>query len=141
MLLKRDISAWSLSLAILGLCLMPVYLSASDAVPKQVYLIVNGKRLVASNVRFSRFDEAKLNAQEKIVEQAEGEAVIVVITNQRILGYGVASGWRDLKTQANEKLESLTVKDFAAFITTDTRYLNFNGQSGVWAERERRIDR
>ena len=114
---------------------------ASDAIPKQVSLIINGKRLVASNIRFSRFDEINLGAQERIEEQAEGKGVIVVITNQRVIGYGINAGWRDLKTQAGEKLESLKVEDFAVFVTTDMRYLNFNGETGVWGERDRRTAR
>lgn len=102
---------------------------------------MNGNRLVASNIRFSRFEEIRLGAQERIEEQAEGKGVIVVITNQRFIGYGVNAGWRDLKTQAGEKLESLKVEDFAAFVTTDARYLNFNGETGIWGERDRRAGR
>jgi hypothetical protein len=106
-----------------------------------VSLVVNGKRLIASNVRFSRFDELNLRAQEKILEQAEGKGVIVVITNQRIIGYGLISGWRDLKREAGENVESLLVEDFAVFITTDSRLLNFNGQTGLWGKRDRRTAR
>ncbi len=125
------------------LCLLwvPAGLLASDAIPKQVSLVVNGKRLIASNVLLSRFDEMKLHAQEQIVDQAESKGVIIVITTQRIIGYGLMSGWRDLKTQAGEKVESLMVEDFAAFITTDSRLLNFNGQTGLWGKRDRRVGR
>ena len=126
---------------LLGLFCAPIGLLASDAIPKQVSLVVNGKRLIASNVRFSRFDELNLRAQEKILEQAEGKGVIVVITNQRIIGYGLISGWRDLKREAGENVESLLVEDFAVFITTDKRLLNFNGQSGLWGKRDRRTER
>ena len=126
---------------LLGLFCAPIGLLANDAIPKQVSLVVNGKRLIASNVRFSRFDEFNLRAQEKILEQAEGKGVIVVITNQRIIGYGLISGWRDLKREAGENVESLLVEDFAVFITTDNRLLNFNGQSGLWGKRDRRPER
>jgi hypothetical protein len=121
--------------------LAPAGLLASNAIPKEVNLVINGKRLIASNVRLSRFDELKLFAQEKIVDQAESKGVIVVITNQRIICYGLISGWRDLKRQAGEKVESLLVEDFAAFITTDDRFLNFNGQTGTWGKRDRRTER
>jgi len=126
---------------LLGLFCAPIGLLASDAIPKQVSLVVHGKRLIASNVRFSRFDEFNLRAQEKILEQAEGKGVIVVITNQRIIGYGLISGWRDLKREAGENVESLLVEDFAVFITTDNRLLNFNGQTGLWGKRDRRPER
>jgi hypothetical protein len=133
-----QIRHWGILLALL--C-FPVVTPASDAIPKQVSLVVNGKRLIASNVTLSRFDEMALRGQEEIVEQMEDKGVIVVITNQRIIGYGLISGWRDLKRQADEKIESVYVEDYAAFITTDDRLLNFNGQSGVWSKRDRRIER
>lgn len=130
-----------LCIVLIALLFAPVGLLASDPIPKQVSLVINGKRLIASNVQLSRFDEIKLHAQEEIVEQAEDKGVIVVITNQRIIGYGVISGWRDLKREAGENVESLLVEDFAAFITTDRRLLNFNGQSGSWGKRDRRTER
>ena len=92
---------------ILTLALVAMPASAKDnATPKEVSLIINGKRLVASNIRFSRFDTLDLNAQEKIRERAEAKGVILIVTNQRIIGYGVSGGWRDFKTEAGEKLES-----------------------------------
>jgi hypothetical protein len=106
-------------------------------VPKQVHLIVDGNRLIASNARFSRFDELKFNAREKLIRKAEGKAAIVVFTDQRIIGYGVLSGWQTIRTEADEKLEELQVEDFAALVMTNNRLLNFNGESGVWAERAR----
>lgn len=114
---------------------------SSDAIPKQVSLIVNGKRLVASNVRFSTFSETKLNAQEVIEDKAEGKGVVVVITNRRFIAYGLTSGWSDLNTKAGEKVESLSVEDYAVFITTSMRHLNFNGETGVWGVRDSRVER
>ncbi|RPI49046.1 MAG: hypothetical protein EHM55_24540, partial [Acidobacteria bacterium] len=49
-------------------------------VPKQVHLVADSGRILASNVRLNRFDELKLQAQERIREQKVGEAVAVVIT-------------------------------------------------------------
>lgn len=115
--------------------------AAQETVAKEVTLIINGKRLVASNVRLSRFDELQLNAQEKILKKAESKGVIVIVTNQRIIGYGVSSGWRDLKTQAGEKIKSIRTEDYAGFVVSDERYLNFNGETGIWAERDRRTER
>jgi hypothetical protein len=138
---SRNAARCLLCFIFFALLCAPMELSASDAIPKQVNLVVNCKRLIASNIRLSRFDELNLRAQEEILERAEAKGVIVVITNQRIIGYGLISGWRDLKREAGENVESLLVEDFAAFITTDRRLLNFNGQSGVWGKRDRRTER
>jgi hypothetical protein len=132
----------ALRLFIFSLLLMPLLASATyHAVAKEVTLIINGKRLVASNIRFSKFDTLELNAQEKIRDKVEAKGVILIITNQRIIGYGVSSGWRDFKTQAGEKVESFSVEDYAAFVTTNDRYLNFNGQTGQWGKQDRRTER
>ena len=113
----------------------------NHTVAKEVSLIINGKRLVASNIRFSKFDTLELNAQERIKDQLEAKGVILIITNQRIIGYGVSSGWRDKKTQAGERIETTRVEDYAAFVTTSTRFLNFNGETGIWGEQDRRTER
>ncbi len=123
------------------LLLTPPGLLADDAVPKEVSLIINGSELVASNSRFSRFDLLDLNAQEKIREQAVGKQVILILTNQRIIGYGVGGGWRDFKMRAGEKIKSFYVEDYSAFVTTNKRYLNFNGETGVWGKQDRRTKR
>jgi hypothetical protein len=133
---KLPLSFWPLILLA-----WPGGLIASEAVPKQVHLIVQGNRLIASNVLFSRFDALKLNARERIIEQVEAEAVIIVVTNQRIIGYGLQSGWREMRTEAGEKLESLRAQDFSALIITDSRYLNFNGSTGLWGQQDQRVER
>ena len=114
---------------------------AQEPVAKEVTLIINGRRLIASNVRLSRFDEERLSAKETIVEKTEAKGVIVVATNQRVLAYGVSSGWRDMKTLAGEEVISVRAEDFAAFVVTNKRYLNFNGNTGVWAEQDKRVER
>jgi hypothetical protein len=113
--------------------------SVSQGVPKQVHLVVDGKRLMASNVRLNTFHELDLGAQERVRDQRVGEAVIVVVTNQRILGYGVLSGWRGVDRVPNEQIESLSAEDYAGLIVTSERMLNFNGETGVWGERKRRV--
>lgn len=114
---------------------------AQVTVPKQVHLIVDGSRLTASNVRFSRFDELKLAARERLEDSEEGEGVIVAVTNQRIIAYGVVSGWRSIDRVPNERVESLSAEDFAGLVVTNQRLLNFNGESGVWGEHDRAIAR
>jgi hypothetical protein len=110
-------------------------------VPKQVHLVQDGNRILASNVRLNRFDELKLGAQERVREQRVGEAVAVVVTNQRIIAYGVLSGWIPMDRVANEAIESVSAEDYAALIVTDRRMLNFNGETGIWAEQDRRVSR
>ena len=111
----------------------------STAVPKQVHLVLDGSRILASNVRLNRFDELKLAAQERVREQKVGEAVAVVVTNQRIIAYGVLSGWRSVDRAPNETIQSISAEDYAGLIVTDQRMLNFNGESGVWAEQKRGV--
>jgi len=111
----------------------------SEGVPKQVHLIVDGNRLVASNVRASSFDELRLRAREDIRDSVEGEAVLLIVTNQRIIAYGLVSGWRAIDRVPNERIERFTAEDFAGLVVTSERLLNFNGESGVWGERERRV--
>ena len=108
-------------------------------VPKQVHLVTDGAKLFASTVKLNRFDELKLNAQERVLDQQVGAAVAVVITNRRIVVYGVLSGWRSLDRMPNEQIESITAEDYAGLIVTSLRMLNFNGQNGVFAERKRAV--
>lgn len=115
--------------------------STSSSVPKQVHLVNDGNKILASNVRFNRFDELKLQAQEKVREQKVGEAVAIVVTNQRIIAYGVISGWRDIDRQPSETIESVSAQDFAGLIVTNQRMLNFNGETGVWGEQKRAVGR
>ena len=111
-----------------------------EGVPKQVELIVDGNWLIASNVRFSRFDELKLNAREDIVESRVGNAVIMIATNRRFIGYGAHSGWRPIDRAANEQVERLSAEDYAGLVVTSKRLLNFNGETGVWGEEDRRVN-
>lgn len=118
----------------------PVPVQASDAVPKQVHLIIENKRLIASNVRFSRFDTLKLNAQEKVLDKSVGEAVIVIITDKRFIGYGFLAGWRTVRRSPGEDVQNISVEDFAGLVVTSRRFLNFNGQTGVWGEQKRHVN-
>ena len=115
--------------------------SSAGNVPKQVHLVLDGNRILASNVRLNRFDELKLGAQERIREQRVGEGVAIVVTNQRIVGYGVLSGWVEVDRVANETIQTVSAEDYAGLIVTDQRMLNFNGETGVWAEQKRRVSR
>jgi hypothetical protein len=115
--------------------------TTSGNVPKQVHLVVDSGRILASNVRLNRFDELKLQAQERVREQKVGEGVAVVITNKRFVAYGVLSGWRAVNRSVNEQIESVSAEDYAALIVTNERMLNFNGESGAWGEQRRTVSR
>lgn len=114
---------------------------AQDHVSKQVHLVTDNGKLFASNVKLNRFDELKLDAQERVLDQQVGAAVAVVITNQRIAAYGVLSGWRFVDRMPSEQIESIAAEDFAGVIVTSSRLLNFNGETGVWAAQKRAVGR
>ena len=112
---------------------------ADDAtVPKLVYLIVDEDKLIASNIKFSRFDELTLGAKESVTEHAAGNAVIVIVTNKQIVAYSVyTASWKTKSIQPDEKIESISAEDYSALVVSSKRFLSFNGKSGVWAETQR----
>ena len=109
----------------------------ADETPRELHLIVQKDKLIASNVRLSRFDEFQLRPKERIQDKAVGSAVAVVYTNKRIIGYSVIrASWVSVRTEVGEKLRTIEAEDFSALVTTSERYLNFNGRSGIWAQRD-----
>ena len=129
------------SVCLLVAALSAVPASAQPQIPKQVFLVVDGTRLIASNIKLSRFDELQLSARERIRDTQEGSGVILVATNQRMIAYGTTSGWRSIDRVANEEVVSLSAEDFAGLIVTNQRLLNFNAETGVWAEYNRGTNR
>jgi len=112
---------------------------ADNTIPKLVYLIFDEDKVIASNIEFNRFDELVLKAQEEVINHEVGNAVAVVVTNNRIMAYGIyKAGWVTKKTQANEILESVSAEDYSALIITSKRFLSFNGKTGLWAETKRK---
>ena len=66
--------------------------------------------------------------------------MIVVVTNQRILGYGAyAPAWQPVRIRASEQILSVEAKDASASVLTSDRYLNFNGRRGIWAVKKKRL--
>ncbi len=122
--------------------LLAVFVSVADAedvsVPKLVYLIEDDDKLIASNIKFNRFDEIKLEAKETVSGHAVGNAVIVIVTNKRIIAYSVyTASWRTRSVGADEDVESINAEDYSALVVTSKRFLSFNGKNGVWAESQR----
>ncbi len=136
--------------AVLAVCCLTFLVSAGASgpaapgdgrylkVPRQVTLIVEPRRLLASNVRLSRMDEIKLLGNEEYLRHEESRAAIVVATNRRVLAYGPVIGWRSMQLRPEEKVESLQAEDYAIFVITSERYLNFSADTGVWAQKRRR---
>ena len=113
--------------------------TADNAVPKLVYLIFDEDKVIASNIEFNRFDELTLTAKEEVVSHEVGNAVAVVVTNKRIMGYSIYKiGWVTIETQANETLNSISAEDYSALVATSKRFLSFNGKVGSWAETARK---
>jgi hypothetical protein len=111
---------------------------AENGIPKLVYLMIDDDKLIASNIKFNRFDDLKLQAKEKVLEHAVGNAVIVVVTNKRIIGYSVYTAtWRSRGIEADEDVSSIAAEDYSALVQTSKRFLSFNGKNGVWAETQR----
>ena len=122
---------------LLALCVSATH--AEDvSVPKLVYLIEDDDKLIASNIKFNRFDEIKLEAKEKVTAHAVGNAVIVIVTNKRIVAYSVyTASWRARSVGVDEDVESINAEDYSALVVTSKRFLSFNGKNGVWAETQR----
>lgn len=137
----RHAAVWSCALACVIAIAGAGAQNDSGHVSKQVHLVNDNGKLFASNVKLNRFDELKLDAQERVLDSQVGAAVAVVITNQRIAAYGVLSGWRFVDRMPNEQIESIAAEDYAGVIVTSSRLLNFNGETGVWAAQKRTVAR
>jgi hypothetical protein len=136
-------------LALVCLLLLPVLLAVvpATAVPqgarseppaRLLYVIREGDTYIASNVLFSRTDEFELAAQERVAEERRDNAVLIVATNRRLIGYSVyTASWVTLPLKAGERLEQLEAEDFSGFALTSRRIMNFNGRTGEWSESRR----
>ena len=114
--------------------------SQADDVEKVLFLVVDRSEVIASNTKAGRFDSLKLGAKENIQTHEEGNAVAVVVTNQRFAAYGVvAGGWQTIRRQAGEKIESIQVEDYSSTVVTNERILNFYGRTGNWNQVNRNL--
>ena len=103
-------------------------------VPRQLQLIVEPGRLLASNIRLGRIDEWPLDDGEAVSSTATANAVLAAATGRRLLAYGPVIGWREFELKPGERIEAMEAEDYALFVTTDRRYLNFSADTGIWAE-------
>ena len=112
----------------------------ADEVEKILFLVVEKKRVTASNTLAGRFDRLEMHAKEKVRDYKVANATAVVITNQRFSAYGaLAGGWRSRRRQAGEKVESVEVADYSVTVVTNDRILNFYGRNGTWSQIRRGV--
>jgi hypothetical protein len=112
--------------------------AAAEPPAKLLYAVRERDTIVASNVLFSRTDRFRLTAQERVVREVSDNAVLVVETTQRLIGYSVyTAAWLTMALRAGESVEKLEAEDYSAFVLTNRRILNFNGRNGVWSESNR----
>jgi RecB family exonuclease len=115
-------------------------ISLADEVEKILFLVVEANDVIASNTLTGRFDRLDLAARERVLDYRTGNAVAVVVTNQRFAGYGaLAGGWQTLRREAGEEHESVRAEDYSATVVTDDRLLNFNGRTGAWSQVRRSL--
>ena len=118
---------------------MPFAASADD-VEKVLFLTVEADEVIASNAQSGRFDRLQLNAKERIEAYEEANAVALVVTNQRFVGYGaLAGGWQSIRREAGEKVDSMSAADYSANVVTSDRILNFYGRTGSWNQLRRGV--
>ena len=128
--------SWTIAALLTGAAIVsPGLALASDEPPARLlYIVREGDAVVASNVLFGRSDEFKLAAREAIARQEEGNAIVVLLTNQRLIAYSVyTAAWVTADLRAGEYIERLEAEDFSAFALTSRRILNFNGRNGRWS--------
>lgn len=109
-----------------------------EAPAKLLYVVREDDKFIASNILFSRTDEFKLAAQERVALERSDNAVLVVATNRRLIAYSVyTASWATMDLRAGESLEQLEAEDYSAFALTSRRIMNFNGRTGFWTETAR----
>jgi hypothetical protein len=123
---------------ILLAALLPVPAAADGPPARLLFWHLEGDRVIVSNVRFSRTDELRLRGREKIESTADATAMLVLVTNQRIIGYSVyTASWQSVSRRPGERLEVVTAEDYAGYVLTSRRTLNFNGRTANWSEGQR----
>jgi hypothetical protein len=132
--------AWPhILLACCCLALLPAAAAAPDSPPPRlIFWHMEGDRVIVSNIRFSRTDELRLRGREQVEETASSTAMLVLVTNQRFIGYSVyTASWQSVSRRPSEALETIDAEDWAGYVLTSRRVLNFNGRNAHWSERNR----
>ncbi|MEJ2522858.1 MAG: hypothetical protein P8080_08270 [Gammaproteobacteria bacterium] len=105
---------------------------------RQLFWHREGDRVIVSNVRFSRTDEFTLAGRESLESTASSNAMLVLITNRRFVAYSVyTASWQSLDRKPGETVEQVVAEDWAGYVLTSRRALNFNGRTAAWSEGDR----
>lgn len=121
------------------LATVPLAAAGGDSPPaKLLFWHIEGDRVIVSNIRFSRTDALTLRGRESIERTAASNAMLVVVTNQRFVGYSVyTASWQSVDRRPDESLSNAEAEDWAGYVLTSRRVLNFNGRNAVWSEGSR----
>ena len=69
------------------------------------------------------------------------DSAMVVVTQYRAIGFSPDSGaFFDIALRLHEQLEAVTALASVATVTTSQRVLVFQGRTGSWQERQRRLN-
>jgi len=105
---------------------------------RQIFWHREGDRIIVSNVRFSRTDELVLGGREQLEETADSTAMLVLVTSRRFIAYSVyTASWQAVDRRPGETVEQLAAEDWAGYVLTSRRVLNFNGRTAAWSEGNR----
>ncbi len=105
---------------------------------RQLFWHREGDRIIVSNVRFSRTDELVLAGRERLEDTADSAAMLVLVTSRRFVAYSVyTASWQSLDRRPGETVEKLAAEDWAGYVLTSRRVLNFNGRTAAWSEGDR----
>ncbi len=105
---------------------------------RQLFWHRDGDRVIVSNVRFSRTDEFTLAGRESLEATASSNAMLVLVTNRRFVAYSVyTASWQSVDRRPGETVEQLAAEDWAGYVLTSQRALNFNGRTAAWSEGDR----
>lgn len=105
---------------------------------RQLFWHREDDRIIVSNVRFSRTDELVLAGREQIEATADSSAMLVLVTSRRFIGYSVyTASWQSVDRRPGESVERLAAEDWAGYVLTSRRVLNFNGRTAAWSEGNR----
>jgi len=105
---------------------------------RQLFWHQEGDRIIVSNVRFSRTDELVLGGRERLEDTADSAAMLVLVTSRRFVAYSVyTASWQAVDRRPGETVEELAAEDWAAYVLTSRRVLNFNGRTAAWSEGNR----
>lgn len=109
-----------------------------DGTVKLVYFFEEDDKFVVSDIRSGAFVELRRQANEKLIDKAVANQVVILVTNRRYVAYSAQTQtWHEFKRRAKEGFVRVEAADFSAFLVTTDRLISFNGLTGTWSEHRR----